>query len=86
MRTWAVGTAPHSRSRGRHVLAGWKGSFNGDLHMYGNAGVQFYTQQKTVSCQLASGPRMHWPPSSQQARKAPVNVIKYLLKYVYTVL
>lgn len=31
------------------MLAGWKGSFNGDLHMYGNSGVQFYTQQKTVS-------------------------------------
>ena len=31
--------------------AGWRGSFNGDLHMYGHAGVQFYTQPKTVRTQ-----------------------------------
>jgi malonate-semialdehyde dehydrogenase (acetylating)/methylmalonate-semialdehyde dehydrogenase len=30
-------------------FTGWKGSFNGDLHMYGRAGVHFYTQPKTVT-------------------------------------
>ena len=25
-------------------FTGWRGSFRGDLHMYGRAGVQFYTQ------------------------------------------
>ncbi|KAG2434089.1 hypothetical protein HXX76_007817 [Chlamydomonas incerta] len=30
-------------------FTGWRGSFAGDLHMYGRAGVQFYTQTKTVT-------------------------------------
>jgi hypothetical protein len=30
-------------------FTGWRGSFVGDLHMYGRAGVQFYTQPKTVT-------------------------------------
>jgi len=30
-------------------FTGWRGSFHGDLHMYGKAGVQFYTQTKTVT-------------------------------------
>jgi malonate-semialdehyde dehydrogenase (acetylating)/methylmalonate-semialdehyde dehydrogenase len=30
-------------------FTGWRGSFAGDLHMYGRAGVQFYTQPKTVT-------------------------------------
>eukprot|EP00877_Chromochloris_zofingiensis_P007850 jgi/Chrzof1/3318/Cz12g20220.t1 len=30
-------------------FTGWRGSFAGDLHMYGKAGVQFYTQPKTVT-------------------------------------
>ncbi|GLC48015.1 Methylmalonate-semialdehyde dehydrogenase [acylating], mitochondrial [Pleodorina starrii] len=30
-------------------FTGWRGSFAGDLHMYGRAGVQFYTQSKTVT-------------------------------------
>ena len=25
-------------------FTGWRGSFHGDLHMYGKAGVQFFTQ------------------------------------------
>ncbi len=25
-------------------FTGWRGSFSGDLHMYGRAGVQFFTQ------------------------------------------
>ena len=29
--------------------AGWRGSFGGDLHMYGKAGVHFFTQPKTVT-------------------------------------
>lgn len=28
---------------------GWRGSFNGDLSMYGKMGVQFYTRTKTVT-------------------------------------
>ena len=30
-------------------FSGWRGSFQGDLHMYGRAGVQFYTKSKTVT-------------------------------------
>lgn len=30
-------------------FTGWRGSFHGDLHMMGRAGVQFYTQPKTVT-------------------------------------
>ena len=30
-------------------FTGWRGSFSGDLHMYGKAGVQFYTQPKTIT-------------------------------------
>ena len=30
-------------------FTGWRGSFSGDLHMYGRAGVQFYTQPKTIT-------------------------------------
>lgn len=30
-------------------FTGWRGSFCGDLHMYGRSGVQFYTQPKTVT-------------------------------------
>ncbi|KAL6763096.1 Aldehyde/histidinol dehydrogenase [Haematococcus lacustris] len=30
-------------------FTGWRGSFVGDLHMYGRAGVQFYTQPKTIT-------------------------------------
>ncbi len=25
-------------------FTGWRGSFHGDLHMYGKAGLQFFTQ------------------------------------------
>mmetsp|Transcript_2906 Transcript_2906/g.8504 ORF Transcript_2906/g.8504 Transcript_2906/m.8504 type:complete len:547 (-) Transcript_2906:568-2208(-) len=30
-------------------FTGWRGSFGGDLHMYGKAGVTFFTQPKTVT-------------------------------------
>ena len=30
-------------------FTGWRGSFQGDLPMYGKAGVQFYTKTKTVT-------------------------------------
>jgi malonate-semialdehyde dehydrogenase (acetylating) / methylmalonate-semialdehyde dehydrogenase len=30
-------------------FSGWRGSFQGDLHMYGRAGVEFYTKTKTVT-------------------------------------
>lgn len=32
-----------------NAFPGWRGSFYGDLHHYGKAGVQFYTQTKTVT-------------------------------------
>lgn len=38
-------------------FTGWRGSFVGDLHMYGRAGVAFYTQPKTVTAKWA-------PPSA----------------------
>ncbi|KAI8469036.1 MAG: Aldehyde/histidinol dehydrogenase [Monoraphidium minutum] len=41
-------------------FTGWRGSFAGDLHMYGRAGVQFFTQPKTVTAKwsfpAAGGP------------------------------
>ena len=30
-------------------FTGWRGSFYGDLHMYGKAGVDFFTRPKTVT-------------------------------------
>ncbi len=30
-------------------FTGWRGSFSGDLHMYGRAGVHFFTQPKTIT-------------------------------------
>ncbi|EIE22494.1 methylmalonate semi-aldehyde dehydrogenase [Coccomyxa subellipsoidea C-169] len=30
-------------------FTGWRGSFHGDLHMYGKAGLQFFTQAKTIT-------------------------------------
>ncbi|GAX83738.1 hypothetical protein CEUSTIGMA_g11163.t1 [Chlamydomonas eustigma] len=30
-------------------FTGWRGSFAGDLHMYGKAGVHFFTQPKTIT-------------------------------------
>jgi malonate-semialdehyde dehydrogenase (acetylating)/methylmalonate-semialdehyde dehydrogenase len=30
-------------------FTGWRGSFGGDLHMYGKAGVHFFTQPKTIT-------------------------------------
>ena len=36
-------------SSGPFSFTGWRGSFNGDLHMYGRAGVDFYTRTKTVT-------------------------------------
>ena len=32
-------------------FTGWRGSFYGDLHMYGKAGVDFYTQARPHACQ-----------------------------------
>ncbi|KAF8063713.1 mmsdh [Scenedesmus sp. PABB004] len=34
-------------------FTGWRGSFAGDTHMYGRAGVAFYTQPKTVTAKWA---------------------------------
>ena len=30
-------------------FTGWRGSFSGDLHMYGKAGVDFFTQARPCS-------------------------------------
>lgn len=35
-------------------FTGWRGSFVGDLHMYGKAGVQFFTQPKTVTAKWST--------------------------------
>lgn len=35
-------------------FTGWKGSFAGDMNFYGKAGVQFFTQIKTVTAQWKS--------------------------------
>lgn len=35
-------------------FTGWRGSFVGDLHMYGRAGVQFFTQPKTVTAKWSA--------------------------------
>ena len=34
---------------GPFSFSGWRGSFAGDLHMYGRMGVEFYTKTKTVT-------------------------------------
>ncbi|PNW72254.1 hypothetical protein CHLRE_16g675650v5 [Chlamydomonas reinhardtii] len=44
-------------------FTGWRGSFAGDLHMYGRAGVQFYTQTKTVTAK--------WPAEDIRGISAP---------------
>jgi malonate-semialdehyde dehydrogenase (acetylating) / methylmalonate-semialdehyde dehydrogenase len=36
-------------SSGAFSFTGWRGSFLGDLHMYGREGVAFYTRTKTVT-------------------------------------
>lgn len=38
-------------------FTGWRGSFHGDLHMYGREAVQFYTQVKTVTSRWTLLPR-----------------------------
>lgn len=38
-------------------FTGWRGSFHGDLHMYGKEGVQFYTQVKTVTSRWTLPPK-----------------------------
>jgi len=30
-------------------FSGWRGSFYGDLHMYGQASIEFFTQTKTIT-------------------------------------
>jgi malonate-semialdehyde dehydrogenase (acetylating)/methylmalonate-semialdehyde dehydrogenase len=42
-------------------FTGWRGSFHGDLHMYGKAGAHFYTQPKTVTT--------NWKDADDQAGK-----------------
>lgn len=37
-------------------FTGWRGSFVGDLHMYGKTGVQFFTQPKTVTAKWSAPP------------------------------
>ena len=33
-------------------FTGWRGSFHGDLHMYGKAGLQFFTQVRSAACSV----------------------------------
>ena len=42
-------------SSGPFSFTGWRGSFSGDLHMYGRAGVEFYTRTKTVTASWKEG-------------------------------
>lgn len=42
-------------SSGPFSFTGWRGSFNGDLHMYGRSGVDFYTRTKTVTASWKEG-------------------------------
>ena len=42
-------------------FTGWRGSFYGDLHMYGKAGVDFFTQPKTITA--------NWRDQDDQAGK-----------------
>ncbi|CAK0781245.1 Methylmalonate-semialdehyde dehydrogenase [acylating], mitochondrial [Coccomyxa viridis] len=44
-------------------FTGWRGSFHGDLHMYGKAGVQFFTQPKTVTT--------NWKDADERFMRAP---------------
>lgn len=46
-------------------FTGWRGSFVGDLHMYGRAGVAFFTQPKTVTAKWTA-------PAGGSARSAAV--------------
>ena len=40
-------------------FTGWRGSFYGDLHMYGKAGVDFYTQARpSHACLRQAAPTM----------------------------
>lgn len=41
-------------SSGSFSFTGWRGSFLGDLHMYGREGVHFYTKTKTVTAKWKS--------------------------------
>jgi malonate-semialdehyde dehydrogenase (acetylating)/methylmalonate-semialdehyde dehydrogenase len=34
---------------GYHSFGGWKDSLFGDLHIYGNDGIAFYTQGKVIT-------------------------------------
>lgn len=45
-------------------FTGWRGSFFGDLHMYGKAGIEFFTQPKTITANW----RDH---DDQRGRRAP---------------
>lgn len=42
-------------------FTGWRGSFHGDLHMYGKAGVQFFTQvRQRILSQLLCAHTHQW--------------------------
>lgn len=50
-------------SSGSFSFSGWRGSFLGDLHMYGREGVEFYTRTKTVTSK--------WTGSGMALRSIP---------------
>uniref|UniRef100_A0A7S0UIT6 methylmalonate-semialdehyde dehydrogenase (CoA acylating) n=1 Tax=Polytomella parva TaxID=51329 RepID=A0A7S0UIT6_9CHLO len=47
-------------------FTGWRGSFAGDLHMYGKAGLQFYTQPKTITTKWVPSDLSNGAPQHQQ--------------------
>ena len=42
-------------------FTGWRGSFHGDLHMYGKAGLDFYTQARPHACRRQPAITSHSP-------------------------
>jgi malonate-semialdehyde dehydrogenase (acetylating)/methylmalonate-semialdehyde dehydrogenase len=38
-----------------YSFGGWKGSLFGDLHVYGEEGIRFYTRQKVVTSRWPNG-------------------------------
>ena len=51
-------------------FTGWRGSFHGDLQMYGRMGVQFYTRTKTGGCGLPVVMRARTSEGRQGASRA----------------
>lgn len=48
-------------------FTGWRGSFAGDLHMYGKAGVDFFTQVRPRCERPSASPLMDVRPDRMQS-------------------